>query len=294
MSTDRVSTNVEWVRSTPRERPEPIVTRTPYAELKLEHPTLEPTGFGESFFPDAVPYGLDGVHRVLYWRHALRGPTVAPSTWAGVCATTNALSVVRASGASDLALVAPTDDGTALVVDGTVAGDSTTARVRDYDVPDVTVQQLSASGLELVADGVSHAVRPDTRRRVSLPERSVEPVGDGGDRTTVVPELVVRVPGERTVHHPAPDGAYRLFPSFGLGLDEVPNPLAVPTANGELDDEALALSLGVDLSARPYPERVLWRAFAYTAFDPHDDTTPRLLQFDSGHLAVPTDAGDGP
>lgn len=66
-------------------------------------------------------------------------------------------------------------------------------------------------------------------------------------------------------------------------------PLAVPTANGELDHEALAASLGVDLSARPYPERVLWQAFAYTAFDPHADSVPELWQFPTGHLALSGD-----
>lgn len=286
-------TEVAWERSTPDEHPDPLVTRTPYAELKLEHSGLEPTGFGESFFPDAVPYSVDGVHRVFYWRHALRGPSVDLSTWTGVCATTNALSIISAAGAADLALVTPAEDGTDIVIDGTVAGDSTTARVRGYETPDVVVRQISDSRLDLVVDGVSHVLRSDTRRRISVPEQTVDPVGDGDHLTTIGPELVVRLPGERTVHHPAPNGAYRLFPSFGLDLEEIPNPLKVPTTNGELDDDTLARSLGVDLAVRPYPERVLWQAFAYTAFDPHAEAAHRLLQFASGHLAVPTGAGDG-
>jgi hypothetical protein len=292
-SIDGARTDVEWVRSTSDEYPNPMVIRTPYAECKLEHPALEPTSFGRSFFPDAVPYGVDSDHRVFYWRPGLREKTFDPSSCAGVCATTNTLWVVPDTGESELELVSSTDDPTDVVVDGTVAGDSTTVRVRGYETPEVAVRQLSTSQLELLVDGVSYTLRSETRRRISLPERTVDVAGDDEASTVVVPKLVIRFPGEREVHHPAPDGSYRLFPSFGLDLGEIANPLAVPTANGELDDDALANLLGVDLSARPYPERVLWQAFAYTAFDPHTDASPRLLQFPSGHLAVDPDDADG-
>lgn len=34
------------------------------------------------------------------------------------------------------------------------------------------------------------------------------------------------------------------------------------------------------------PERVLWQALAYTAFDPHAPTVPRLTQFPDGSLGL--------
>ncbi|MFC6729124.1 hypothetical protein ACFQDG_10775, partial [Natronoarchaeum mannanilyticum] len=111
------------------------------------------------------------------------------------------------------------------------------------------------------------------------------PDADGG-HVSVTPELAVRFPGERELHHPASGGGYRLFPSFGLELAAVPSPVPSPTANGELDHATLAASLGVDLSGRPYPERVLWQAFAYEAFDPHADAARRLAQFPDGHVAL--------
>jgi hypothetical protein len=58
----------------------------------------------------------------------------------------------------------------------------------------------------------------------------------------------------------------------------------VPTTAGELDDAALATAVGVELSARPYPERALWQAFAYTAFDPHADAAPALAQLPDGRI----------
>lgn len=120
----------------------------------------------------------------------------------------------------------------------------------------------------------------------------MEPSDSADGATTVTPELVVRYPGSRELHHPAPGADYRLFPSFGLELDDLPDPVPVPTTAGELDDAALATALGVDLSERPYPERVLWQAFAYTAFDPHSETTPELAQLEDGHLVVRIDNVD--
>ncbi|WP_226479506.1 hypothetical protein [Natrinema amylolyticum] len=295
-SADR-TTAVRWERSPHDEFPAPIVARLPYAELKLEHPDLEPTGYGESFFPDAVPYACDGAHRVFYWRPALRGAgaeTGPPAAWEGVCATPQALLAITATGSNAFDLVSRRDDATAVTVDATVAGESTTALLESYAAPDVRVRDLSESRLRLVAEGTEYAVRAGTRRRISLAERTLERIdgaGDGdGDEgpTTATPELVVRFPGQRELHHPALGADYRLFPSFGLDLEAVPNPLPVPTTNGELDHDALAESLELELSGRPYPERVLWQAFAYTAFDPHAraDPAPRLCQFPTGHLGL--------
>lgn len=290
-STDGRTTEIEWVRLAHANVPDPIVRRIPYVELKLEHPGLDSTRFGESFFPDAVPYVLDDEHRVFYWRPTLPTETSDPSLWEGVCATTDALSIVTAAESHSLDFVTQQADATEVVVDGTIAGDSTTALVGSYVDPDVRIRELSESRLELQVDGTTYVVPPETRRRISLSEQTVERVDGDGESASVTPELVIRFPGERELHHPACGSEYQLFPSFGLELDSVPSPLPVPTTNGELDYATLATSLDIDLSARPYPERVLWQAFAYTAFDPHADTVPHLSQFPTGHLALLTDPG---
>jgi hypothetical protein len=119
-----------------------------------------------------------------------------------------------------------------------------------------------------------------------LSNRDLEPIDTDDGPTTVTPELVVRYPGRQELHHPAPGADYRLFPSFGLDLAELPNPLPVPTTAGELDHEALGQSLGVDLSNRPYPERVLWQALAYTAFDPHGERGATLTKPDDEHIVL--------
>ncbi|ELY64499.1 hypothetical protein [Natrinema versiforme] len=287
-ATDR-PTEIRWERASDADRAEPIVERQPYVELALEHPDLEPTAYGDSFFPDAVPYAVEGTHRVCYWRPALEPGSSEPSEWSGVCATTDSLSPVTARASTDFDLVSRRDETTAVTVEGTVAGDSTQALVESYAVPDVRIRALSESRLEVLVDGSEIVVPAGTRRHVSLPERTVNRVDGEGGPTKTTPELRVRFPGERELHHPALGANYRLFPSFGLDLESVPSPLTVPTANGELDHEALAESLGVDLSARPYPERVLWQAFAYTAFDPHADSVPVLQQFPTGHLTLSGD-----
>ncbi|WP_199722778.1 hypothetical protein [Haloplanus aerogenes] len=74
---DGTPTNIRW-QSIPADTiPSPIVRELPYLELKLEHPTLEPVGFGDRFFPDVIPYQFDGTPRVWYWR-----PALAPSSTA--------------------------------------------------------------------------------------------------------------------------------------------------------------------------------------------------------------------
>ncbi|WP_137285742.1 hypothetical protein [Halorussus salinisoli] len=292
-SADGETTEIRWTKSPHTDWPNPMVGTFPYVELKLEHPDLAPTRYGESFFPDAVPYEFDGDHRVFYWRPTLDASTSDRTGWEGICATTDALSVVTESGPHAPDLVSRRGDESEVVVGGTVAGDSTTTLVGSYSVPDVRIRELSASRLELLADGTEYVVPAGTRRRVSLAEQTVERADGDGGTASVTPELVVRFPGERELHHPAPGAEYRLFPSFGLELDTVSRPVPVPTTKGELDYAALATSLGVDLSNRPYPERVLWQAFAYTAFDPHTSPVPRLTQFPTGRLALRTGPIDG-
>ncbi|MFB6195272.1 MAG: hypothetical protein ABEI80_03810 [Haloplanus sp.] len=284
-TTDGESTTVEWRLASPDAVSAPITRTVPYLELKLEHPDLEPGGYGDRFFPDIVPYELDGTRRVFYWRPALTPGSDEPSDWTLSCATTHGLAGFDGLPAGGPTLVSDGATGTMVVVEGTIGGDATMRRVRSYAVPDVRIVGLSAAAAELRVAGTDYRIPSGGRRRIRLAERRVEPL-DGGEGTTVTPELVVRYPGRRELHHPAPGATYRVFPSFGLDLAEVPNPLPIPTATDQLDDAALAANLGVDLSRRPYPERVLWQAFAYTAFDPRAEATPELTQLHSGHIVL--------
>lgn len=283
---DGARTPVEWRRIPPDVVSAPIVQSLPYLELKLEHSTLDPSGYGDRFFPDAVPYELDGVSRVFYWRPAVAPSAAESADWELVCATPHDFVGMDSLPADGPPLVTDNASGTTLVVDGTIAGDTATTSVESYSVPDVSIDSRSDSRVELTVAGTEYSVPAGQRRRILLAERCIAPVD--GESTTVTPELVVRFPGKRELHHPAREATYRLFPSFALDLGEIPNPLSVPTAVDELDDAALASKLGIDLSQRPYPERVLWQAFAHTAFDPHTEATPELTQLETGHLVVRT------
>jgi hypothetical protein len=285
-SPDGESTAVGWRRIPPGSVSSPITQTVPYLELKLEHPDLEPWGHGDRFFPDIVPYELDGVPRIFYWRPTLQPSVGEPDTWELACATTHELVGIDSLPADKPPLVTVGATGTTLVVDGTIGGSVMTSHVASYTEPTITIDQTLDSGLELTVAGTDYSIATGDRRRICLPEQRVEPVD--AELTTVVPELVVRYPGRRELHHPARGATYRLFPSFDLDIDAVPNPLPVPTTVDELDDAALATDLGVDLSQRPYPERALWQAFAYTAFDPHADLTPKLAQLETGHIVLQT------
>ncbi|MFT4920914.1 MAG: hypothetical protein ACI8XM_000105 [Haloarculaceae archaeon] len=285
-TTDDSSRTVEWRQISPAGIASPIYQRVPYLELKLEHPGLEPNGHGDRFFPDAVPYEFDDGQRVFYWRPALAPSTDDPSRWKLACATTHELAGADAFPADGPSLFTEGASGTTIIVGGTVAGDATTSRVASYPSPELTVDGRSDTGIELTVNGTEYSVSVGERRRIRLEERRVHPVDRGSGATTVTPELVVRYPGPRELHHPARGATYRLFPSFDLGLDEIPNPLPIPTTADELDEAALATQLGVDLSRRPYPERVLWQAFAYTAFDPHRDAVPKLTRLGTDHIVL--------
>lgn len=291
--------DVEWRRQSAGTAPSPLVRRLPYVECKLEHPDVEPTGLADRFFPDAVPYELAGSERVFYWRPALADERDSGKNdpygndsderdpgedWRAACATTDSLVGLGALPSSAPQLTSEHDDGVSLVVDGTIGGDTTTVVVRSYAPPRIEIAAVTESAVDLRVEGVRERIAVGERRRISLDERTVEPVeGDAGP-TRTTPELVVRYPGRRELHHPAPGASYRLFPSFGLDLASLAQPLAVPTAAGELDDRALADRLDIDLAARPYPERVLWRAFANTAFDPYAERPPELAQLRTGHV----------
>lgn len=289
---------VEWRRRSADAVPSPLVRRVPYFECKLEHPELEPTGLGEGFFPDAVPYDLAGSERVFYWRPALTAYGDAGATWQAACATTDDLRGIDALPAPVGPLVGEHEEGVSLVVDGTIGGDTTTATVESYTLPEVTVVGVSERSIDVEIggqidgkvdgqfDGERVSLEAGERRHVALDERTITPVAEDGDPMTVVPELAVRYPGRRELHHPAPGTKTRLFPSFGLERDDLPRSVDVPTAAGELDHDALAEELGVALAERPYPERVLWQAFAYSVFDPHADRTAELAQLPTGHIVL--------
>lgn len=283
---DDTRRTVGWRAVPPETVSAPLVKRLPYLEVKLEHPELEPTGHGERFFPDVVPYELDGTPRVFYWRPALAPTADDPDDWKLACATTHELTGFDALPTERPSLVTREGDGTMLVVSGTIGGETTMRHVESYTAPTLSIDTCSDSEVEVTVAGVEYSVSNGQRRRIRLDERRVDPSDADDDPVTAVPELVVRYPSLRELHHPAPEATYRLFPSFGIELDEIPHPLSVPTAGDEIDDDRLAAQLGVDLSQRPYPERVLWQAFVYTAFNPHSDVTPTMTQLESGHFVL--------
>lgn len=247
--------------------------------------------YAEGFFPDAVPYELDGDNRVFYWRPALEESDLAPESWSGVYATTDSLRGALRAAADTVDLVSPGEEATEVVVDGTIAGESTLALLDSYRPPEVVIREMDEDRVALAVAGQEYILPAGTRREIQLPERNAVRATEDAEPVTVTPELVVRFPGERRLFHPAPGAEYHLFPSFGLDLQALPTRIDVPTAGGELDHEATAKTFGIDLSTRPYPERVLWQAFVFTAFDPAAETAPWLAQFDSGLIALPDRQG---
>lgn len=290
--TDATET-VRWRRLPADEVDPPLVTTLPYLELKLEHPALEPTGQSAQFVPDAVPYEFDDgdEHRVFFWRSALGDGTIgAPDRWRLACATIRGLWGIENLPATTPELTGESDGRSVLDVDGTIAGGARVASVEAYEPPALSIEDASQTAVTLQAGRDEIDVSAGSRRRLELESQTV-PQNDGEARATI-PMLTVRYPGQRTIYHPGPDSGYQLFPGFGLDLDGVPRSLGVPTSAGELDSDALATTLDVDLAARPYPERVLWQAFAYAAFEPHADDSTELLQWDEGCIGV-FGAGEG-
>lgn len=262
----------------------PLVWTGPYVECKLEHSELEPTCLGDQFFPDSVPYQSGDENRVFYWRNRLPTAVSAPERWTGICATTHNLAPLVHNSNHEPTLLQSFDDEFEVVVDGTIVGDSKTALVSTYSFPSIDIQHVTPDGLELEIEGETTLIPAGSRQRFSLPEQTVET--ELGTTVPTTPELVVRFPGERTIYHPAPSDEYCLFPSFGLDIDDLPRHVQVPTSMGELDHDALAAEFGIDVTGRPYPERILWQAFAFTAFNPNASSKPTLTQFQSGEFAV--------
>ncbi|MFB6122023.1 MAG: hypothetical protein ABEJ78_01005 [Haloferacaceae archaeon] len=276
---------VEWVR-VPAPDP-PIRARLPYVEAKLEHPTLDAARVGDGFFPSAIPYRFEGTARVFYWRPSLATDAPAVDRWRGVCATTAAVRPV-VDDSLPFAFATPATDGVDVVVDGTVAGDTTTARVEGYDPPSVTLAALSPDRCAFETPVGEVSLSPGERRTVAFDAQTVHT--ESGERVETTPQFAVRFPGRRVLHHPAPGASARLFPSFGVDLSAAPNPLPVVRSDADVDLDHLASGLDAALDERPYAETVLWQAFAHSAFGPATET-PTLAQFDDGRIAL-LDGGD--
>jgi len=283
---------VRWQYVPPDAVEPPFARAVPYLECKLEHTSLDPTGYNDKFFPDAVPYELDGTARVFHWRPVLDGDAPPPEDWQLACATTHGVSAYSEFPAGTPPLTTENSDGVTIIADGTVAGEAATVRLASYRQPEIRIDGRSGDTVSLTIEGEDYAFGPGERHRIQLGERRVEPLDEKATTVVVTPELVVRYPGRRELHHPALGTADRLFPSFGLDLTTVPDPVSVPTAAGELDHEALAEELGVNLAVRPYAERVLWQAFAYSAFDPHGKRMPRLTQLPTERIILDVSGGE--
>lgn len=160
----------------------PVAEQLRYFELKLEYPDLEPSGHGDRFFPDAIPYELDDVPRVFYRRPALAPSADEPEAWKLACATTHELVGFDSLPVDGPSLVTEGASGTTLVVDGTIAGDATTSYVASYTVPELTVDDRSETEIRSTVNGTEYSVSIGERRRIRLAEQCVQPVS-GRQRT---------------------------------------------------------------------------------------------------------------
>lgn len=274
---------VAWRQASVDEFSLPLTGRRPYLEVSIEHPSLEPTRFGRRFFPNAVEYRVDGETRMWCWRSAVRG-VLDPGQ--GVCAVGADLEPLVVG--RPFSCVHDADHGDEIAVTAAPAGESMTTVVGGYDAPTIRVETLTEARVDLSTPVGTVSVQPGDREVVRLPARTVEVLdGESGGERTIEPRLTVRYPGVVRFLHP--DGRYGLFPSFGLDLDDLPDPVYAPVAAGVLDDAALAHDLDVDLDARPYGERPLWQAFAHVTFDPFAGHTPTIAQSPNGHFLVRTD-----
>lgn len=286
MTSDETQTSFEsvsWIQSR-GDLPPPIAQKLLYVELKLTHDTLEGNRVGSRFFPAAIPYQYEDENRVFFWRPFLADCYPARLSWDAVCATTHELRPIDNRSPVSPRLWTRRNDGIEVVVDGTVAGESTSMVLQAYQPPAITIESTTPAGIQLNVDGTSIRVQSGSQRSVPLSEQTVSDLGSR--ELSLEPKLQVRYPGQRTVYHPNSEMEEAVFPSFDLDIQEMPDQIRVPMANGELDHGSLAANFGVDLSNRPYAERVLWQAFAYQTFDPHRDSSPRLSQGQSGLIRL--------
>ncbi|MFB6254619.1 MAG: hypothetical protein ABEI06_08420, partial [Halobacteriaceae archaeon] len=129
---------------------------------------------------------------------------------------------------------------------------------------------------------------------ILLPSQSVQLIESPADPDTeisdgiytVSPRLTVRFRGRRQLFHPPIGASYLLFPSFGIDLDDVPNPIVIDQVNGDIDLESIADTMDARLDDRPYMERILWEAFVHIAFNSQRESNLHITQFGDELLGV--------
>jgi hypothetical protein len=120
---------VRWRAASPASVAPPVERRLPFLELVLEHPDIEPTQVGGSFFADALPYEARGEHRVFYWRFRLPPRCESPERWEGICATPRCLIPLPTDRHIGDEFVDRGERGVRLPVEASVAGESLDALV---------------------------------------------------------------------------------------------------------------------------------------------------------------------
>lgn len=262
---------------------DPIVKDLRYVEAKLEFPELEPTGQLDRYFPLGVPLGGSEAGEVFVWQSALFEPSSDHRRWGLAVATVGGLAgfqrppvrIPFTGGAS----------GDSVIVRGTVLGEAELARLESYEHPTVRIEGIDDDEVVIGAGEIEIEVPSGSRVSERLSPRRARS-SDGNRDIEVTPQLEIRYPGRRRLLHPPPEEDMMLFPDFGLDLETLPQPLPVPTVAGELEHHALAEALGVDIRRGSYARRVLWQAFAYTAFDPHRDAPAIIERCSNGRLLV--------
>jgi len=276
---------VRWERAPAGSFRDPITVEVPYLELTLEHPGLEPTELGESFFPTrfptfsmasngcstggtrsprsirARPIGVASARRRTNWRRSHRGRLTRRRSTART-------ESVRRGGRRDRRGATRRQRVCALLRTASRYG-----------------RRHHRGGCHGRDGGRQLRIPVGDRASISLPERQVTLEEQTNRRRRSRRGCPFGIPASKRSITPIRLPEYRLFPSFDLDLD-AGRPVTIPTSHDELEPIALADTLDVDLVSRPYPERVLWQAFAFEVFDPHRDGCPRLAQYPSGLLAV--------
>lgn len=278
------TTPVAWVGKS-ESNASPIVKRLPYVEVQLSYPELNATHHNGVFFPHGVPYRVDDEERVFYWSDAVSSSSRSPCRWASVCATTWSVTPIVSRAATRPELWVDHDGRYEVVVDGDVTAEARTTMIRRPSPPAVTLTPYEESH-RIVTRSESIRLEVGDSYDQQLPPGQVVLDDEPNTDITVTPRLTVRYPGVRTLYHPAPGSDTVLFPSFGIDLETIPNPVPVQMTGETVDEQALAAELSVTLDERPYAERVLWQAFTYTVFGPHRSEPPRLARTDGDLLIL--------
>lgn len=287
LSDPKSATPVTWIEE-PEPKASPIVKRLPYVEMQLSYPDLDATHHNGVFFPCGVPYQFDGERRVFYWTNTVFSSLLSPRQWGGICATTWDATPIVSGTATRPRLWTEHDSRYEVVSDGDITATARTAMIRDASPPVVYLVPFHGEPHCIVTRSGSESVkvpRGDTHKQ-DLPPHQLILDGGSSEEVTATPQLTVRYLGIRTIYHPTLESDTVLFPSFGIDLEEIPNPVMVQTDGETVNEQVLADELGVALDERPYAERVLWQVFTYTAFGPHRSNPPQLTQTDSDLLIL--------